>query len=280
MSSAVCHPDNELIKLILQERKNCLEENDKCPALFSKFEEYGSKFELKAPKNGKDLSLEFLIAPVHDIKLSSLKKEQIMADIKSENSVQIDFNSSENKVVLKVDDIKTLKESAIDFISRIRFSILKAFMMPVIESVGTSEKKKLSLKFDSLNTLYAEATDNSLMVTYSIQSELAEEDQTLLETFLGTLSSSISQSVLSVRYSKKMPEILKKLKNGPQEKTGMFYVTLNVFKVSLVKTSALEQIFYFHNTVHMHIKAAKNSLNLLNSHYLKTWEQKYNRSKD
>ena len=117
-------------------------------------------------------------------------------------------------------------------------------------------------------------------LTYAIQTERRDQDQTLMECFLQNFTSIKGSKGLSIRYGKKIPERLKSKSMDLKPDKGIFFIEINVPRACLSSDSSKEQILTLHQTLHMHMKSTKNCLNLENSRYLKDWERRYNRCLD
>lgn len=88
-----------------------------------------------------------------------------------------------------------------------------------------------------------------------------------------------SKSNASGFYTQTEPQVVKKYStNDPKKATH--YIVFSFKKDSTLAKGekAFEQMIYLPQTIDLHMRGAKNCLNLLNAHFLHQWNRIYNRA--
>jgi len=256
---------NFLVKKILEQRKEQHQAQTKLKGMKVSFTEYGSTVTLTSQKEDSKVLFEYRINIFSQLDQNNLTN---FLQTKKISNVKID---KANRLITAEFDASNLNGIDIENVSRIQYYCTLSVISAIFDK---NNQQPVTLNIDDINSLFCWRQNDLLQLIYTIQTQVALEDQILMETFVNQFTMIKFTNGASFRYTRDRPQ---KLPAGTKRVDGVYYAQITLPDKCLEKQASLEKILFFHHIIHMHMKAAKTALTIFNNRFLNEWQKKYNR---
>merc|ERR1719223_562089 len=266
---------NKLLVQAMKTRQEYLQDGFNKPKDFRIFvEDYGDEVMLELKKGSPMAQLS-----IKPSQWDQLCQKDVESVLSSKINDKITFGGNDYALTIEFNILEANDEKLEEY-SKLRIFCLLSKLIGVIRADPKSNESQSLLILDNINSLFFYKNESNTFVIYAINTALALEDQTLMDTFLTQFSSQKYQGLLTVSYSKTRPERFDKF-SGTKNIKATYYVTFSFRSDELKKNQkCLDQIINFPHSLHLHMKSAKNCINLATSIFIKSWTKLYNRAID